>query len=126
MNDFLNFEIGDPIREVVVNNIEKTTVDMPDGRTSEKVCYTVEDRNGKTFQISDVWVEDHKGAIKIQGLWFTLSDNGQISPSSSLAKLMTYYNIKSLKDFIGQTVKVYPDKNDFLVLTSCDMTNYHE
>ena len=116
----LNYTIGNPIRRVTINSIEKIKVTMPDNSEREKICFTVEDKNQKQFNISDVWVEDHKGNIRIQGLWFTLNEDETISPASSLAKLMRHYEIDSLNDFEGVELYAFPDKKDFLVLTACD------
>jgi len=121
MSNFLDFEIGDKKRIVTVKNIKKIDIDMPDGTERKKVCFTVVDHGEKIFQISDTWVIDSKDNRKIQGLWYTLSSSGRISPTSSLAKLMNYYGVTSLRSFIDKEVEVYPDVNDYLVLTSCDM-----
>ena len=52
MTDFLNLEIGNPTRNVTVVSIDKQTIDMPDGRQSEKIVFTVKDGD-KEFTISD-------------------------------------------------------------------------
>ena len=121
MTDFLNLEIGNPTRKVTVINVDKQTIDMPDGRQSEKIVFTVKDGD-KEFTISDSWVEDHKGAKKIQGLWFTTTDSDggpSLSPASAVAKLMRYYEASSLSGLIGKDVEVHPDHNNFLVLLAC-------
>lgn len=122
MSNFLNYKIGDraTIRKVTITSIERRTVSMPEYKESEKICFMVEDSNGKQFQISDVWVENN-GEVKIKGLWFTLNSD-EISPTSSLAKLMNHYKIESLGDFEGLEVDTFPDDRDFLVLVACDLT----
>jgi len=119
-DDILNLGIGNPVRTVTIQSVDKNEITMRDERKSEKISFSVEDNNGRTFDISDVWVLDHKGDPKIQGLWFTLSADKQISPGSSLAKLMSFYEVGNLKDFINKEVQVYPDAKDFLVLVACD------
>jgi|TARA_Y100000592_G_scaffold61278_1_gene95765 hypothetical protein len=121
MTDFLNLEIGNPTRTVKVMSIDKQTIDMPDGRQSEKIVFTVKDKD-KEFSISDAWVEDHKGAKKIQGLWYTTTESAgreSLSPASALAKLMRHYDSASLGSLVGQDVEVHPDHNNFLVLLAC-------
>jgi len=121
MTDFLNLEIGNPTRNVTVVSIDKQTIDMPDGRQSEKIVFTVKDGD-KEFTISDSWIQDHKGAKKIQGLWYTTTDSDKgasLSPASALAKLIRHYGAGSLSDLIGKEVEVHPDHNNFLVLLAC-------
>ncbi len=121
MTDFFNLEIGNPTRTVKVMSIDKQTIDMPDGRQSEKIVFTVKDKD-KEFSISDAWVEDHKGAKKIQGLWYTTTESAgreSLSPASALAKLMRHYDSASLGSLVGQDVEVHPDHNNFLVLLAC-------
>jgi hypothetical protein len=120
MDEFLNKSIGSLDRDVTVKDIRLKNVSMPD-KVSEKVEFTVEDENGRTFTISDCWIEDYKGNKDIKGLWYSTGKNG-ISPMSALAQLMKYHTIEKLSDFIGKKVAVYPDKNNYLVLTTCDIT----
>jgi hypothetical protein len=117
---FLNLKVGSQLRKVTVINAEKVEVDVR-GETSEKIRFSVSQPDGKSFQISDVWTEDNKGNKKIQGLWLSLNHEGNISPNSSLAKLMRYYKISDLNELIGKEVNVYPDNDNFLVMTSCKM-----
>jgi len=127
MSDFLNFKIGSPTRDVVVKDISKTEVNVPGRDTpSEKIVFTVANGDQREFNISDAWVEDHKGARKIQGLWFTTSNDSELSPASALAKVLRYYKVKSLKDLIGANVTVHPDANNFLVLAACDIKDVPE
>jgi hypothetical protein len=120
MEDFLNKSIGSLDRDVTVKDIRLKSVTMPD-KTSDKVEFTVEDENSRTFTISDCWIEDYKGNKDIKGLWYTVGKSG-ISPMSAVAQLMKYHGVDKLNDFIGKHVQVYPDKNNYLVLTTCDIT----
>jgi hypothetical protein len=122
MTDFLNFKIGSPTRTVTVKSIDKTEINVPSRDTvSEKIVFTVSNGDSREFQISDAWIEDHKGARKIQGLWFTLSKQNEVAPASALAKVLNYYEVDSLNDLVGHDVTVHPDDNNFLVLAACDM-----
>lgn len=119
MEDFLNKSIGSLDRDVTVKDIRLKSVSMPD-KVSEKVEFTVQDENERTFTISDCWVEDYKGTKDIKGLWYSTGKNG-ISPMSAVAQLMKYHNVEKLSEFIGKKLAVYPDKNNYLVLTTCDI-----
>lgn len=120
MEDFLSKSIGSLDRDVMIKDIKLKNVNMPD-KISEKVEFTVEDENGRTFTISDCWVESYKEKKEIKGLWYSVSKNG-ISPMSALAQFMKYHKIEKLNELIGKKVAVYPDKNNFLVLTTCVIT----
>lgn len=120
MEDFLNKSIGGLDRDVTVKDIKLKNVNMID-KVSEKVEFTVEDDNGRIFTISDSWIEDYKGKKDIKGLWYSTGKDG-ISPMSALAQLMRYHKVKKLNDFIGKTLTVFPDKNNYLVLTTCNIT----
>ncbi len=120
MEDFLNESIGGLDRDVTVKDIKLKEVPMID-KISEKVEFTVEDDNGRIFTISDCWIEDYKGHKDIKGLWYSTGKTG-ISPMSALAQIMRFHNVQKLNDFIGKTLAVYPDKNNYLVLTTCDIT----
>lgn len=122
MNEFLNIGIGKLERTVNVQNIEKKAVNMKDGRSSDKIEFTVLDNNGKTFKISDCWVDDAKTGKTIKGLWYTEGVGG-LSPASALAKLLKHYSVESLGQLIGKDLVAFPDMNDFLVLTACAMTD---
>jgi len=120
MEDFLNKGIGSLDRDVTVKDINLKDVPMQD-KVSKKVEFTVEDENGRTFTISDCWIEDHQGNKDIKGLWYSTGKNG-ISPMSAVAQLMRYNDVTKLNDFIGKKLSVFPDKNNYLVLTTCDIT----
>ena len=120
MEDFLNKAIGSLDRDVTVKDIRLKSVSMPD-KVSEKVEFTVEDENGRTFTISDCWIEDYKGEKDIKGLWYSTGKNG-ISPMSAVAQLMKYHGVTKLNEFIDKKLPVYPDKNNYLVLTTCEIT----
>lgn len=120
MEDFLNKAIGSLDRDVTVKDIRLKSVSMPD-KVSEKVEFTVEDENNRTFTISDCWIEDYKGDKDIKGLWYSTGKNG-ISPMSAVAQLMKYHGVTKLNEFIDKKLPVYPDKNNYLVLTTCEIT----
>lgn len=118
--DFLNVSIGSLEREVTIKEISKKNVNMQD-KVSEKMEFTVEDENGRTFNISECWVEDYKGK-SVKGLWYSLGKNG-IPPMSTLAQFMRYNNVTILNDLVGKKVIVYPDASNYLVLSTCKITD---
>lgn len=130
-DDFRNMPIGSPTRTVIVQNVDKQTIELPDrNRTSEKIVFTVTNGDDREFNISDAWVEDHKGARKIQGLWFTtsLDQDGQtrLSPACALSKLLRHYEADTIQDMIGKHVIVHPDEDNYLVLAACDINKAPE
>ena len=119
MENILDLSVGRADRKVKILNIEETKVEVR-GKLSSKTVFKVEQNDGKEFNISDVWVEMPNGEKRIQGLWINLDDDGQLSATSTLAKFLRYYSKETLSDFIGTTIDVYPDPNNFLVFASCN------
>lgn len=124
--DFMNLPIGSPTRTVTIQNISKEKVKIPSrDKISEKIVFTVSNGDDREFKISDAWVEDNKGARKIQGLWFTTTTDKsgatKLSPASALAKLLRYYKVDTIQDMLKKDVFVHPDNDNFLVLVACDI-----
>lgn len=129
-HDFLEMGVGSQMRSMKITEIKKEEVQLENRDTpSEKVVFTVVDDNGLYFQISDVWLDNLKeGGQKIQGIWFSTSVDKEtnevvVSPNSSLARLLAYYDKESLKHMMDTRVFVYPDQSNYLVLVGCDMSN---
>lgn len=122
MTDFLNAKVGSAERKLKVKNITKKTVKLKDGNTSEKIVFhTVEEGTGRKFEISDSYVNDpNSGSARIAGLWYS-QNNGKINQASALAKVMEFYEAEALKDLMDKTVIAYPDSNNYLVLTACEL-----
>jgi len=122
MSSILNIGIASsPKRELEVVSVTKKTVQMRNSNQAEKIVLeTKEPSTGKEFNISDAWVESSNDEKRVAGLWFSLVD-GQINKTSTLAKIMTYYEVSNLGELIGKKINAYPDKNNFLVLTACNM-----
>lgn len=115
----LDLGIGKLDRTVTVNAIEE--IDVPvNGAISKKVLFKVSQKDGKTFNISDTWVRDAKSGLKIQGLWLTLDDKGSLAANSTIAKLLTHYNVPNLRDLVGQELNTFPDYNNYLVFAACN------
>lgn len=116
-NDLLNIGIGSLDRTVTVDSVEEIEVPV-NGKQSKKVLFKVSQTDGKTFNISDSWVNDSKGIKKIQGLWLSLDETGNIAASSALAKFLKFHGFASLGDAVGKNVKTFPDHNNYLVFTA--------
>jgi hypothetical protein len=129
-HDFLEMGVGSQMRSMKITEIKKEEVQLENRDTpSEKVVFTVVDDNELYFQISDVWLDNlKKGGQKIQGIWFSTSIDEEtkeavVSPNSSLARLLAYYDKEALKHMMDTKVFVYPDQSNYLVLVGCDMSN---
>lgn len=122
MNDILNIGVAQsPRRLLEITNIDKQTVTTSSGKVLDKIILqTTEKSTGKTFTISDSWVEDPDGSKRVKGLWFSLVD-GELNKSSTLARVLTHYEADVIGDLLGREIVAYPDKNDYLVLTACNM-----
>ena len=112
MTNFLDMEIEDR-PDVTIKDIGTKTIQMQN-KEQDKCIFTCETSDGRSLNISDVYVTDKDGNQKIQGLWW----NGKITPGSALYKLLKYHNVSKLRDLIGKQVSVAPDPNDFLILTT--------
>jgi hypothetical protein len=120
MNDFLDLKIG-TLRVVTIKNITKEIIaDTPRG-DSEKIRFEVIDEIGNEFKISDAIIINRKGEKRIQGFWLNTEKGDHerfISPSSALAKTMSFWGIDTLKQAIGLKVRVEPDEQNYLVFTT--------
>ena len=111
-NNFLDIEIEDR-PDVTIKDIGTKTIQMSN-KEQDKCIFTCETADGRSLNISDVYVTDKDGNQKIQGLWW----NGKITPGSALYKLLKHHNVGKLRELIGKPVEVSPDPNDFLILTT--------
>jgi len=118
--DFLACKLGDKLRTLTINNVEKREVTLKEDKgTAERVVLlTTEKDRDRDFELSDVYVKDYKG-FRIQGLWFSFVE-GRIPPTSALGKVLHHYKVDTLNELIGMDVMAYPDKNNYLVLVACD------
>ncbi|NQT64012.1 MAG: hypothetical protein HQ556_13710 [Candidatus Marinimicrobia bacterium] len=108
--------------KVIDISVGKVTFEDDSGtRDSDKIylnCKTVDD--GHELKISEAWVVTRSGHKKTQGLWVQLDKNKQIHVYSTLGKLLTYHNVGTANELIGQTVLGYPDEKGFMALTTYD------
>ena len=121
MNDILNAEIAKtPKRLLTIQAIETKPVTLKDGSASEKLVFkTIEEATGRVFDISDAWVEVGQQK-KVAGIWVSVI-GGEIPKSSTLAKILKFNNVSKLSELIGKEVTAFPDRQDYLVLTTCNM-----
>ena len=117
----LDLKIGTKKRKVKVNEIRQIDIDV-NGKPATKVVFDVIDEcTGNEFQISDAWISTNK-AFQIKGMWLTLqNDKKEISTASTLAEVLNYYKVDSLKELVSKEVLVYPDPQNFLVLVACEL-----
>lgn len=119
MANILEMGIGSNKVNAVVKNVDLINVLRPDNKLQPKIVLTVVDTaTNLEYKVSDAWVE-YKSEVIIRALWFFETPDG-IYANSTLAKAMKFYKIKNLKDFIGLTVNLYPDKNNYLTLIITD------
>jgi len=118
MDDFLDLLVEKSYRMVLVKEIKKQKLKLQNGECY-KIAFLVE-YCGKQFVISDSWV-DINGVKKIQGLWLPIEATA-ILPTSTLGKLLYYYEANSLQELNNKELKSYPDKNGFLVLVACELS----
>jgi hypothetical protein len=78
---------------------------------------TVESSTGKEFKISDVWIKS-AGSEEVKGLWYTPGE--EIKPFSALGRLMQFHGVSTVGELLNKDVPAFPDKNNFLVLTTYD------
>ncbi len=122
-NDILNIEIAkSPKRLLTILSVETKPVTLKDGTSSEKLVFkTIEEASGRLFDISDAWVEGGRGdAPKVAGIWVSVV-GGEIPKSSTLAKILKFNGCQKLSELIGKEVIAYPDRQDYLVLTTFNM-----
>jgi hypothetical protein len=123
--NILNLQVGN-VRKLIVKSVEikDITKNNKEGilEHQKKINFKVEDPyNKKEFDISDVWIDTPDG-IQIKGLWLALQNGDtQIQKNSTVARLIEHYKIETLNNFVGKTVDVYPDKQNFLVLVACSL-----
>ena len=117
--NILDLGIGRLDRTVIVDSVEEIEVPVNES-VSKKILFKVSQRDGKSFNISDTWLIDSKGVKKIQGLWLTLDEKGNLAANSSIAKLLKYYKVKNLRDIVGKELKTFPDQNNYLVFAACN------
>lgn len=118
----LDLKIGKPDTTVTITSVEEIEVPVS-GSMSKKILFKVKRTDGKEFNISDTWVTDAKGGTKIQGLWLTLDEDGNLAANSALAKFIKYHKLDSLGNAINKKVSTYPDLNNYLVFTACSIND---
>lgn len=125
MSSLLNLGISkkpkdDEKRKLKIIDINEKEVSLKSEEIASKVIFkTIEPSTGKHFTISDAWIEGPYNK-RVAGIWLSL-DNEDISKGSTLAKLLKRYEIDTLGDLIGEELEAFPDENNFLVFTTCDL-----
>lgn len=126
MNNLLNLGISekpkdDEKRKLKVVDIAEKEVQLKNQDIAKKVIFkTVETATGKNFTISDAWIESPSDK-RVAGIWLSLEEEQEISKGSTLAKLLKRQEVDTLGELIGKELDAYPDKNNFLVFTTCNL-----
>lgn len=122
MTTILDMGIGSKKVTGVIKKIDSINVLRPNNKLQQKIVLTVVDTaTNLEYKVSDAWTE-FKDELIIRALWLYETPDG-IYANSTLAKAMKYYNTTHLKDFIGLTINLYPDKNNYLTLIITDKIN---
>lgn len=122
MEDILNIGVSDKKkRTLIVQEVTKKVVNVPHRGRAEKIVLKVkEPGTNRKFNISDAWIRNEEGELKICGLWFSVVEGG-ISKNSTLAKVLEYYEADVIGELLDNPIKASPDDNNYLVLSACDM-----
>ena len=116
----LNVGIGDPTKNLTIQDIKVENVTFEDNRSSNKAVLVCETGDGRVIDVSEAWTKDKKGISKVQGLWVNLDNNEKLAANSVLAKFLTYNKVGTLNELVGKTLTGYPDEKDYTVFTSFD------
>ena len=127
MNNLLNLGLSDDVtsfqRTLKIIDIKQKEVLLKNEEPASKVIFeTIEPSTGKKFTITDAWIQNkyNENDKRVAGIWLTL-ENNEIRKGSTLAKLLLRYEASTLGDLIGNTLEAFPDKNNFLVFTTCEL-----
>jgi hypothetical protein len=119
MKNIIDIGVASDKINAVVTDVQLISVLRPNDRLQQKIVLHVKDEATENiYKVSDAWT-DFGDDIAVRALWFFETPDG-IYAQSTLAKSMKFYKLKNLKDFIGKTVKLYPDKNQYLTLVMTD------
>jgi len=119
MKDILEIGVASKKINAIVKDLQLISVLRPEKGLQQKIVFkTVDETTESKYNVSDAWTI-YKGNLTIRALWFFEAPDG-IYAESTLAKAMEFYKVKNLKDFIGKTVQLYPDKNNYLTLVTTD------
>jgi len=119
--EIYNISKGDNKRKLLVKDIAEEHIVKNDQVSKKVKLITYDEITKQTFYITDAWVQDSKGNIRIQGMWLSNINENEIIPTCTLAKVMDYYKVKTLGDLINNYIYAYPDKNNYLVILACDL-----
>jgi hypothetical protein len=119
MKNILTMGVASQKTNAIIKNIELISVLRAESKLQQKiVLHVVDETTQLEYRVSDAWI-DYKDEPMVRALWFLETPDG-IYAESTLAKAMLFYNVKNLKDLVGQTVKLFPDKNKYLTLVITD------
>ena len=71
--------------------------------------------SNKAVEISQAKIEKNT-KVKVQGLWYSLDDEGNLSYGSTTAILLRHYNCETLQDLIGKTLETTSTEDEYIVI----------
>lgn len=114
-NDILNTTIGNKTQ---IGKISEVLIKETEDRYKNilpKLFITVE-TSTNTFIIDEAWLLDKANTQVCKGLWVKLDAHQKLNSMSTIAKLLVFFNKKSINDLIGQEVEIYPKHNGYLAI----------
>ena len=123
MNDVLDLKLGSPRKSATVKKLwlEETAQinDTGEKKSADKLHFRAESSDGAPYDISEIWLYNHKNELITKPLFVNRDfTNEAIHPTSALGKLMKFFQITELKEFIGKDVYLEPKPNGFFAVVT--------
>jgi hypothetical protein len=107
--NYCNLKIGRYKKKATIKDLEIRT---PQGR--EKIYLKVRSLDGQVLTINEIWYKNNENKLVTQGLWVELDSDGQLYPTSTLARLLLFMGISSIGELIDKEVTLKPKSTGFL------------
>lgn len=112
-NEIFNLKLGSKKQEgIIIDVIKEEAIDKA-GVLLPKLVLIVDIPNKQQVRLNEAWIRTKKGELKAQGLWLKYDIEGNINQLSTIGKLMSYFNVITIKELLGKEVQIYPKRNDF-------------
>jgi hypothetical protein len=99
------------IKDVIIENINVPNSEKP----KPKVCFYVDSGKNKLIRINEAFVFNYNGSKKQQGFWLSEDSDGNINALSTIGRMMSKYNVKTLEDFKEKEIDLYVGEKGLLV-----------
>lgn len=104
------------IRELTLQKLAPKDTGEDNG---EKLHLKVISSDGAVYDVSEAWVKDYKGDVVPKSIFINVDFTGQaIQSTCLLAKVMNYFNISDLNDFLGKEIYIEPKENGFMAIVA--------